>query len=43
MYLTYVESEKNADIICYNLRLLASLLQANVKNSKKLMNIDENS
>ena len=34
---------KNTDIICYKLTSLVSLSQGNVKNSKKLIKIDENS
>ena len=34
---------KNADIICYKLTSLVSLQQGNVKKSKKLRKIDENS
>ena len=34
---------KNTDIICYKLKSLVSLSQGNVKNSKKLIKIDENS
>ena len=34
---------KNTDIICYKLTSLVSLSQGNVKKSKKLIKIDENS
>ena len=34
---------KNTDIICYKLTSLVSLQQVNVKKSRNLMKIDENS
>ena len=37
-----LEVKKNAEIICYKLMSLVSLLEGNVKKSKKSMKTDEN-